>query len=183
MNNPFNDKKNLAVAQAVKAIIEQDIGSPALPSILSDKELLIKEMKRILADTVVLYFKAHTYHWNVVGSNFPQYHAFFDTVYTEIYGMIDPTAEHIRSLGEFAPVSLRNVLDLAYVQENQGLSTSAEMFDIMITNNRQMIGCLKEGIRLANIANEDGVSNFLQDRLDKHNKLDWQLKSTAKGLL
>ena len=40
-------------------------------------ETLIEVMKKVLADTFALYLKAHNYHWNVEGPNFPQYHEFF----------------------------------------------------------------------------------------------------------
>jgi len=32
-------------------------------------EELITSMKKVLADTFVMYFKAHTYHWNVEGAH------------------------------------------------------------------------------------------------------------------
>jgi starvation-inducible DNA-binding protein len=35
-------------------------------------ETLIEMMRKVLADTFAMYLKAHNYHWNVEGSNFPQ---------------------------------------------------------------------------------------------------------------
>jgi starvation-inducible DNA-binding protein len=38
-------------------------------------------LKKVLANTFVMYFKTHTYHWNVEGMFFPQLHEFFGNLY------------------------------------------------------------------------------------------------------
>ncbi len=38
---------------------------------------LVDKTKECLANTFVMYMKAHGYHWNVIGSDFPQLHGFF----------------------------------------------------------------------------------------------------------
>ena len=58
-------------------------------------EELIVALKKVLADTFVMYYKAHSYHWNVEGSNFPQYHEFLQNIYEEIFAAVDVIAEHI----------------------------------------------------------------------------------------
>jgi len=61
----------------------------------------------LLADMFVMYFKAHSYHWNVEGMFFSQYHAFFGELYEELHDAIDPTAEHIRTCTDgYAPISM-----------------------------------------------------------------------------
>ena len=47
---------------------------------------LVDQMKQVLASTFAFYLKAHNFHWNVEGPNFPQYHALFDTLYNELWG-------------------------------------------------------------------------------------------------
>ena len=37
---------------------------------------LVAKMKVVLADSFTLYMKAHGYHWNVIGPDFPQLHDF-----------------------------------------------------------------------------------------------------------
>ena len=39
-------------------------------------ETLIQQLRTILGTNFGLYFKAHSYHWNVEGPNFNDYHAF-----------------------------------------------------------------------------------------------------------
>ena len=59
--------------------------------------MLADTLTKVLADTVVFYFKAHSFHWNVTGSNFPQYHEFLGNVYEQVYGNVDRLAEEIRA--------------------------------------------------------------------------------------
>jgi len=59
---------------------------------------LIDQMKVVLADTFAMYLKAHMFHWNVTGPNFPQLHEFFGDLYEELHGAVDPIAEQIRTL-------------------------------------------------------------------------------------
>jgi starvation-inducible DNA-binding protein len=44
-------------------------------------EQLIQQLKVILGTNFALYLKAHNFHWNIEGSNFPQYHSFLDILY------------------------------------------------------------------------------------------------------
>ena len=53
---------------------------------------LIQSLKVNLANHYAFYLKAHYYHWNVTGSNFPQYHVFLEGIYTEVYGVVDQIA-------------------------------------------------------------------------------------------
>jgi starvation-inducible DNA-binding protein len=56
-------------------------------------EKLIATLKVALGNTFCMYFKTHSYHWNVEGMHFPQYHKFFKKVYEDLYGAIDPMSE------------------------------------------------------------------------------------------
>ena len=42
--------------------------------------MLSDSLKVLLASTQSFAIKSQNFHWNVEGSNFPQYHSFFDTL-------------------------------------------------------------------------------------------------------
>jgi len=65
-------------------------------------EELIKAVKVAFASEHVYYVKASSFHWNIEGSNFPQYHDLLNNIYTEVYTAQDPFAENIRYLGSYA---------------------------------------------------------------------------------
>ena len=71
-----------------------------------------------LANTFFMYFKAHTYHWNVEGLNFNDYHGYFGGLYEELFDAVDPLAEHIRTAGGYAPVSVAALMSGKTIDEN-----------------------------------------------------------------
>jgi starvation-inducible DNA-binding protein len=142
---------------------------------------LSASMKAILADAFHMYFKAHTFHWNVEGANFPEYHKFFGDIYEQLFDTIDPIAEEIRALGEYAPKSL-DELKASTSISTESADTPAAMFSALLADNNKIISGLTSGYKIAEAAGEIGLSNFLQDKIDAHKKLGWMIKSTSKGV-
>lgn len=142
-------------------------------------EELHNALKIVLANTFTMYFKTHSYHWNVIGPNFPQYHEFFGDLYGELHGAVDPIAEHIRAVNSFAPASLDRIGELSEIAEVDTIPTSEKMFQNLIKDNDTVIASLKTAYNLADKAGELGLANYLQDRLDIHAKHSWMLKATS----
>lgn len=143
---------------------------------------LATQLKRILSDAFVFYFKAQTFHWNVEGANFPQYHDFFGKIYEGVYANIDRLAEEIRALGPYAPMSLADLLRSTSLMEGMVANrTPADMLAELSADNEKIIGGLQLGFKLAEASNEGGLANFLQDLIDQHKKTAWMINSTAKG--
>jgi starvation-inducible DNA-binding protein len=143
-------------------------------------ETLISQLKTILGTNFALYLKAHGYHWNIEGPNFPQYHAFLDTFYNSLFVQLDPIAEHIRALNSYAPGSLTRMLELADIQEATNIPDGIAMMRDLAADNDRFILHLRAGIVAADGANEPAVGNFLQDILDAHQKHGWMLRSIIK---
>jgi starvation-inducible DNA-binding protein len=143
-------------------------------------ELLIQQLKVILGTNFGLYLKSHNYHWNIEGSNFPQYHDFLNTFYTEVFAQTDPIAEHIRYLDSYAPGSFSRFLELSAVEEATTVPDAHTMFITLNGDNDKYIMQLRAGIVLAEEAGEPAVSNFLQELLGAHQKKAWMLRSIIK---
>lgn len=144
-------------------------------------EELITKSKVCLADTFVMYMKAHAYHWNVVGKDFPQYHDFFGDLYEELHSAIDDLAEQIRTLDSFAPFSLARIAELSTIPEDHKVVSLVEMIDNLVNANMKLINTLTETYELAEKEKAYAYSNFLQDRLTVHAKHGWMLKSIKNG--
>jgi starvation-inducible DNA-binding protein len=143
-------------------------------------ERLISQLKTILGTNFALYLKAHGYHWNIEGANFPQYHDFLNDFYTSVFDQTDPIAEHIRALNSYAPGSLARMLELADIQEATSIPDAMAMMRDLASDNDRFIIHLRAGIVAAEGANEPAVGNFLQDILDAHQKKGWMLRSITK---
>ncbi len=143
-------------------------------------ETLIEQLRTILGTNFGLYFKSHSYHWNIEGPDFVQYHTFLGDFYTQIWGNTDLIAEKIRMLGAYAPVSLTRIHEFSDVEEDSSIPDARMMFKNLADANDRMIVHLKAGIVAADGANEPAIGNFLQDLLDQHQKHAWFLKSITK---
>ena len=144
-------------------------------------EQLIQQLKVLLGTNFALYLKSHNYHWNIEGPNFPQYHDFLNTFYTEVFAQIDPIAEHIRYLDSYAPGSMERFLELADIEEAVDIIPSAmDMMTQLKSDNDRYIIHLRAGVAAAEQANEPAVGNFLQDLLGAHQKKAWMLRSIIK---
>ena len=144
-------------------------------------EQLIQQLKVILGTNFALYLKSHNYHWNIEGPNFPQYHDFLNTFYTQVFAQIDPIAEHIRYLDSYAPGSMERFLELADIEEAVDIiPSSMDMMTQLKSDNDRFIVHLRAGVAAAEQANEPAVGNFLQDLLGAHQKKAWMLRSIIK---
>mgnify|MGYP003341956566 FL=1 len=143
-------------------------------------EKLISQLRTILGTNFSLYFKAHSYHWNVEGPDFPEYHGFLGDFYDSVFDQTDDIAEHLRRLDTYAPVSLSRMMELSDIEEDVNIPAPIGMFSNLRRDNDRYIIHLRAGIAAADAAGEPAVSNFLQDILGKHQKHAWMLRSITK---
>ena len=142
---------------------------------------LVQYLRECLANTFVMYFKAHQFHWNVEGPNFPQYHSFLGDLYEELHGAVDPIAEQIRTLDQYAPTSIAAMLAMSAVIESLSIAQPREMFASLNTDNDIVLLTLTKAYQKAEELGHLGISNFLQDRLTAHEKHGWMLRATIKN--
>lgn len=142
---------------------------------------LIQAMKVVLADTVAFSMKAHQYHWNVEGSDFYQYHKFFQLIYEEAEGAVDGIGEQIRQLDAYAPLSPKRIDELTNIQDTDGLPNTKAMVRNLYNDNNVVLQTLLNAYKRAEQFDELGLSNFLQDRIMAHKQHLYMLRATLKG--
>ena len=138
-------------------------------------------IKTLMANVTVMYYKTHQFHWNVEGILFTQYHAFFEELYTDIYNSIDPTAELLRKLDDYVPVSLDDLFKYKTIYEEPTRVVLLEdILAILIQANDEVLNSLNKVFTIANQNKQQGICNFIADRIDTHQKHGWFLKASAK---
>jgi starvation-inducible DNA-binding protein len=143
-------------------------------------ETLIDLLKKTLADTFTMYLKTHSFHWNVEGPNFPQYHKFFGKLYEELHDSIDPIAEEIRALNSYAPGSMARLLEMTEIKEQTIIPSSIAMAAELLNDNEIVLQDLQVVFDLASELNKQGLADFIAGRIDVHNKHAWMLRSITK---
>ena len=142
--------------------------------------MLADQLKITQADAFVLYLKAHFYHWNIEGSNFPQYHDFLQNLYQDVFASVDTIAELIRTLDVYAPGTLSRFQTLTTLEESDVIPDAMTMIKNIVEQNTLMLETLKKAYSMAEEEKQIGIANFLQDRIQAHEKHGWMLRSITK---
>ena len=142
--------------------------------------MLIDELKKVHADAFTFYLKAHFYHWNVEGPNFPQYHDFLQNLYQEVFASIDTLAELIRTLDSYAPGTLTRLKELTTIEETDDVPDAKTMMTRLLQENNILRASLLSAYKIADTLGEVGIANFLQGRIQAHEKHSWMLRSIVK---
>lgn len=142
-------------------------------------ETLCNLLGEQLADVVAFKFIAHGYHWNVKGSQFAEYHSLFGAIYEDADASIDPIAENILKLGYDAPFRLSDFQQLRELEEPALVpDTPAAMAQSLLDLNEDILDGYNEAYAASQAENQQGIANFLAERIDAHQKWAWQLRSS-----
>jgi len=143
--------------------------------------MLADDLKTLLGTQYALSIKAQNFHWNVEGPDFAQYHDYFANFYEEVYSAVDQIAEYIRTLQEYSPGSLVRFAELSVIQDQTKIPRARLMFEELLSDNGVMIDLLNQCFASAEQENNQGIVNFIAERLDAHGKHGWMLRSFLKG--
>ena len=142
--------------------------------------MLADNLKVIYASSLVFSIKARGFHHNVEGPDFPQYHAFFDDLYNEVYDSTDQCAELIRQLDSYTPGSLSRFGELSIISDQTKIPRAELMMAELFDDNERLVTYLKESFRVAEQEDEQGIADFIAGRIDSHSKHRWMLRSILK---
>lgn len=145
-----------------------------------EDEKYFAALKTAFASEFCFALKAQNFHWNVEGPNFPQYHALFERIYDEVYGVIDAFAENIRKAGTYTPASLERFSMLTQVDDESEMLDERSMLAELYQDSEKMANIFKMVFQLAEDRGDHGLSNFFADRQDAHKKHSWMLRATLK---
>jgi starvation-inducible DNA-binding protein len=142
--------------------------------------MLVDNLKILLASTETFSLKSRNFHWNIEGSDFPQYHAFYDTLYNESYETIDRIAEYIRVLGAYAPASLTRYGELSVIQDQTKIPRAELMFAESLQDSSKMIELVVAIFDVATEERQQGIANFMAELQDFYGKKSWMIRSILK---
>lgn len=143
--------------------------------------MLKDDLKTLLATEYAFVIKAQFCHWNVEGPDFAQLHEFFGALYNEVYdGSIDKTAEYIRTLDDYAPGSFERFAELSQISGQTRVPRARLMIEELLSDNARMIELLNRCFDSAESEDQQGIANFIAERLDAHGKHAWMLRSFLK---
>jgi starvation-inducible DNA-binding protein len=134
-------------------------------------------LNKQIANWSVLFIKLHNYHWYVKGNQFFTLHTKFEEFYNEASLHIDELAERLLAIGGEPVATMKDCLAMASVQEANGNESAEEMVQSISSDFSLLVGELKEGMAIAEQANDEITGDMLlaiHSSLEKH---VWMLKA------
>jgi starvation-inducible DNA-binding protein len=142
--------------------------------------MLADNLKVLLASTQSFAIKSQNFHWNVEGSDFPQYHEFFNTMYEDVSATIDTIAEYIRILGHYTPGSLSRYAELSIIQDQVKIPRAELMFQESLQDCETMLQLVTAMFDEAASENQHGIENYMAELQDLYGKKAWFIRSILK---
>jgi starvation-inducible DNA-binding protein len=139
-----------------------------------------QQLQQVFADNLVAYYRSHVAHVNTVGRNFYSDHKLLGKIYEDLSDQIDTIAELLRSLGEFMPTNLAQVLGTSQIADNAVEGDSDDLLMTVRGDLEELKLCYEE---LRIVAEADGhseIANYSQDRILQLAKYIWMISSTLE---
>jgi len=137
------------------------------------------ELAKLLADEFVLYTKTRNAHWNVEGPDFHSMHLFFESQYEQLDEIMDSVAERIRTVGHYAPGTLKDFLQLTHLSEARSGSNDSHTFiRELVEDHSSIIEFIRGNIDpIGNEHHDMGTSDFITGLMEEHEKMVWMLRA------
>lgn len=142
--------------------------------------MLSDSLKILLASTQSFAIKSQNFHWNIEGSDFPQYHAFYDTLYNDVNDTIDRIAEYIRILGHYTPGSLQRYAELTVIQDQVKVPRASLMFAETLQDIDKILQLILPMFEQATQEQQQGIANYMAELQDLYGKKAWFIRSILK---
>jgi starvation-inducible DNA-binding protein len=148
----------------------------------ANRQAVATELAKLLADETVLYTKTKYAHWNIEGADFYDKHKFFEAQFEQLDDIIDSVAERIRTIGHYAPATLKSYLSLTHLTEQTRQKNDSQGFiKELLEDHESIVIELRKHIKsFTNNFHDAGSSDFITGLMETHEKMAWFLGSHLK---
>ena len=143
-------------------------------------EELIEELNILLATYHIYYQNLRGFHWNITGKNFFELHLKFEELYNDALIKIDAIAERILTLGGKPVHTFGGYISMAAFSEVDKELSDIESVDIVTQNIGTIVTLLRNAVKIAQQAEDEGTITLLTDDITEKEKLIWMLNAWLK---
>lgn len=140
-------------------------------------EAIAEGLANVLADTYMLVFKTHAYHWNVEGPLFYSLHIMTEAQYEDMFGAADELAERIRAIGQLAPMGMGEICERSVVVDSKEKLTAGEMCEALVADHERTAHRFHALVKLAGELNDPVTEDLATARSAFHEQSAWMLKA------
>lgn len=137
-----------------------------------------QQLQQVFNDNFVTYFRSHVAHINVVGRNFRSDHKLLQGVYERRQAQVDVLGELIRTVGEFMPCCISDVLEGSHIEDAEQDGSADDMLASVRDDLDHLKGCYEELMVIAEEEGHQEIANYAQEQILDIAKSIWMLNST-----
>lgn len=135
------------------------------------------QLLQVFNDNFVAYYRSHAAHANVTGRNFRSDHKLLQGVYERRQAQIDIIGELLRTLQEFMPTDLSEIISNSDLPTDPIEGSADELLNMVMADLLQLCDCYKELNEVAEEDEHDEIANYAQEQILDLNKSIWMLRS------
>jgi len=139
-----------------------------------------EQLTLVFNNNFVAYFRSHAAHVNVTGRNFRSDHKLLGGVYERRQEQIDKIAEILRTMQEYMPCSIIDVINNATIPTDAIEGTADELLETVMMDLEHLLEDFKALIIIASEEGLEEISNYAQDQALDLEKSIWMLRSTLE---
>lgn len=137
-----------------------------------------EQLTQVFNDNFVAYFRSHVAHVNVMGRNFQSDHELLGGIYESLQSQIDTIGELLRSLQEFMPCDIEDVIINSHIPSSKIDGDSEELLSLVRDDLDHLKECYILLMEVAELEEHQEIANYAQDRILALAKQIWMLDST-----
>ena len=139
-----------------------------------------EQLLQVFYDNFVAYYRSHAAHANVTGRTFRSDHKMLQGVYERRQAQIDVLGELLRTLQEFMPTDLNEIIANSQLSTEPIEGTADELLQLVYDDLEQLCECYKELNEVAEEDEHDEIANYAQEQILDINKSLWMLRSVLE---
>jgi hypothetical protein len=139
-----------------------------------------EQLTQIFNNNFVAYFRSHAAHVNITGRNFRSDHKLLQGVYERRQAEIDKIGEILRTMQEYMPCNINDVILDATIPTDTIEGTADELLEAVMMDLEHLLDDYKALIVIADAEGLEEISNYGQDQALDLEKSIWMLRSTLE---
>jgi DNA-binding ferritin-like protein len=137
-----------------------------------------QQLQQVFADNFVAYYRTHVAHVNILGRNFVSDHKLLGKIYEDLQAHTDNLAELLRTLQEFMPASLDEVVGSSQISTADVEGSADDLLALVRDDLAELKLSHEELMAVAELDGHKEIANYAQDRILQLARYIWMLDST-----
>jgi starvation-inducible DNA-binding protein len=142
---------------------------------------VVQDLRRQVANALVLYLNYKHYHWQTFGPLFRDLHKLFDRFAKDVLGSVDEIAERVRMIGQDPPARAVELADIASVAPAAPHSTMRDMVEEADRNLKIVIKEMRQAARTAEEHGDPGTVDLFSRLVQIHEKHEWWARDILRA--